>query len=215
MRHSSNLACAPPCAGLFVSLRHDTTRPHPLRAEPDRVHPPRQHPLRALSLGLRPPHEGRFHPAHRGYRCRAVVPGGGRRDSGVHGLARHGYRRRSVLPDAAHGPLPRGGAADAGDRPRVPLLHEHRGTGRAARGPARRRREAALQRLLAPRARQGPARAAGRRAARGALQESDRRQRGLGRRREGSHRDLERRAGRPGDRPPGRHAHVQLLRRGG
>ena len=91
---------------------------------------------------------------------------------------------------------------------------------RDARGAAGARREAALRRPLAPRAGQAAARAAGRRAAGGAVPQSARRRGALGRPDQGADRDRQPRTRRSGDRPRRRrrgrrhrHADLQLLRR--
>ncbi len=186
--------------------------PHPLRPEPHRLPAPGRRAHRAVRLGLRAPARRHVHPAHRGHRRRALDAGGGAGDPRRDGLARPRLRRGSVLPDAADGPLPRGRRRHARARARLPLLHAARRARRAARRADGARREAALRRPLAARERRRHDAAAGGGAG-DPLQESGGRQRGLGRPGQGPDRDRQRRARRPGDRAPRRHADLQLLRR--
>ena len=152
--------------------------PHAVRAESDRLHPPRQHPLGAVSMGVRAPAWRNVHPAHRRHRHRAQHAAGHAGDHRCDGLARPRLRRGAVFPDAAHGPLSRGHRRHARARPRLPRLHAARRARRAARGAACARREAALRRSLAPRARAGQG-AATRRCAGRPVPQPGRRERGV------------------------------------
>ena len=191
------------------------SRPHPLRPQPHRLPAYRRRAHRAVLLGLRPPPRRQLHPAHRGHRRRPLHPRGGAGHPRRHALAGAGARRGPVLPDAAHGPVQGGHRPDAGRRHRLPLLHVVRRARPHPRRAARAWREAALRRALAPGSGQDPAAAARRRAAGGAFPQSGRRRGGLGRPRQGPHRDRQRRDGRLHHRARRRHADLQLLRGGG
>ena len=84
---------------------------YPLRSQPDRLSPPRRRPHRAVFLGLCPPFRRHLHPAHRRHRPRALDAGSRAGDPRRHAWLGLRPRRRPVLPDAAHGPLPRSASA--------------------------------------------------------------------------------------------------------
>ena len=191
---------------------HD--RPHPLRSQPHRLSAHRRRPHRPVLLGLCPPPRRQVHPAHRGYRRRALDAGGGAGDSRRHALAGPGARRRPVLPDAAHGSLQGSDRSRCWPPARPITATRRRKNSSAARRAGGAQGKAALRRPLAARSR---ARRCRRRrpACRRwcASSNPDGRRRRLGRSGQGPHRDRQRRTRRLHHRPRRRHADLQLLRR--
>ena len=186
---------------------HD--RPHPLRPEPHRHAAHRRRAHGAVLLALRAPPRRHVHPAHRGHRPRALHARGGAGDPRRHAVARPRPRRGPVLPDAAHGPVPRGHRPVPARRQGLPLLLLQGRTRRDARRADGAQGKAALRRPLPP-----PHGAGRRRQPGGALPQSGRGPGGRRRRRARPDHVRQRRARRPDHRALRRHAHLQLLRGG-
>src|SRR5581483_8649519 len=130
-----------------VSLPHGSS-PHPLCAQSDRLSAHRRRAHRAVQLSFCPPHRRQIHPAHRGYRPRALHAAGDSGDPGRDAVARARLRRRAVLSDRAfsalQGKSPR--AARSGESLSVRVLA--RRARRQAPGGAERKAQADVRRHL-------------------------------------------------------------------
>ena len=103
------------------------------------------------SLGVCAQARRHVHPAHRGYRRRALDARRRCRPFSTHGVAGPGLRRGPVLPDAAHGPLSRGRSPTCSSAGTAYRCYTSAGRARrAARGAAGARREASLRRRWRP-----------------------------------------------------------------
>ena len=131
---------------LSAAASHD---PHPFRSQSHRLSARRRRAHCAVLMGLRAQARRQVRAAHRGHRPRTLDRSVGEGDHRRHEVAGPGLGRRTVLPDAAPGALPRSGGATAPRGQGLLVLCEQGGTGADARAAARARREAALRRALA------------------------------------------------------------------